>query len=121
MKRCKTCHKGIVKGKYCSKECSKRAYNLKQRYNLTPEDVYKLYKTQRGRCGICDVKGDIRELGYNNRDGLVIDHDHVTGEIRGLLCSDCNKGIGLLKDNRLILQGAIRYLSKPIKDRKEKE
>lgn len=43
-------------------------------------------------------------------DSVAIDHDHVTGNIRGLLCNGCNKGLGLFKDDVNILQKAKEYL-----------
>lgn len=45
--------------------------------------------------------------------GLVVDHDHSTGLIRGLLCTNCNTGLGMFKDNIKILEAAIKYLKDP--------
>ena len=55
---------------------------------------------QDGRCAICGT-GEIR---------LVIDHDHHTGLIRGLLCNSCNVGLGLFKEHPMILTRAMQYL-----------
>jgi Recombination endonuclease VII len=55
---------------------------------------------QAGVCAICSL--DLP---------LSIDHDHVTGEVRGLLCSNCNLGIGNLRDDPEIIGSAIRYLT----------
>ena len=46
--------------------------------------------------------------------GLVIDHNHKTGKVRGLLCGSCNTGIGLLKDSPDVLDAAIEYLQHQI-------
>jgi len=54
---------------------------------------------QKNKCLICD-----------SEEKLVIDHNHKTGKIRGLLCSNCNCAIGLLKDDSTILESAITYL-----------
>lgn len=43
---------------------------------------------------------------------LVVDHDHTTGKVRGLLCHNCNRALGLLQDNKSYLQSAINYLKK---------
>lgn len=43
---------------------------------------------------------------------MYIDHNHTTGEVRGLLCSNCNTILGLCNDNIIILQSAISYLNK---------
>ncbi len=58
--------------------------------------------TQGGVCGIC---------GGRDRDrDLAIDHDHETGEIRGLLCSRCNTALGSFRDNPEIITAALSYL-----------
>lgn len=62
------------------------------------------YERTHGKCHICRKK---------NKDGskLAIDHDHVTGQIRGLLCAVCNKGIGLFQDCSGLLRAAAEYLN----------
>ncbi|QSM04369.1 hypothetical protein PROPHIGD43A-4_59 [Mycobacterium phage prophiGD43A-4] len=55
---------------------------------------------QRGKCAIC---GDAPE-------SLVVDHNHETGAVRGLLCNNCNRCLGLLKDNIEVLTSAAAYL-----------
>lgn len=64
-----------------------------------------LMSSQQGVCAVCK-KSEV------NGKSLSIDHCHVTGEIRGLLCSKCNTGIGLLGDNVEGLQAALDYLIK---------
>ena len=65
----------------------------------------KLYDQQSGRCAICGVRPDV----------LYIDHDHITDEIRGLLCRKCNFGIGLFgvdEHEAVFLKAAINYIKK---------
>ncbi len=74
-------------------------YKLKK-YGLTAEDFFAILEGQGGLCAIC---GDVLDKPY-------IDHDHDTGEVRGLLCLKCNAGIGMLNDDPEILKSAREYL-----------
>ena len=80
---------------------------LKYRYNLTYDEYKDIYNNQKGKCAIC---GTEKILG--TKKGLLVDHDHNTNKIRGLLCTDCNSGIGKLKENIQILQNSITYLQR---------
>ena len=82
---------------YC-KECGKK-YNDQVKYKLSPADKQRLYEQQEGRCAICGKDGR-----------LVVDHNHSTGEVRGLLCSQCNTALGMFKDNPDLLAIALDYL-----------
>ncbi len=86
-------------------------YTLRQ-YGLTIEQYDALYTAQRGRCAICCAdKARWEPTGLANRDKyLAVDHDHLTGRIRGLLCSPCNFAIGQMHDNPSILRAAADYL-----------
>lgn len=81
-----------------------RAWSLRKNYGLTPQDVEDMKRGQDGLCPICE-----RDL---EREGakMCVDHDHYTGEVRGLLCDDCNKGIGQLGDDPERLKRALEYL-----------
>ena len=81
----------------------KNAYLLRE-YGISHKEYNILVKNQNNLCAIC-IK---EELGKS----LAVDHCHKTGKIRGLLCSDCNRAIGMLKDDITILRNAIEYLSK---------
>jgi hypothetical protein len=74
-------------------------------YGLSREDVARLLDDQGGICAICPE--DIS-------DSFHVDHSHVSGEVRGLLCSNCNTGIGLLKDDPAVLRSAVEYLEKSL-------
>jgi hypothetical protein len=79
-------------------------YNLKSSYNLSVEKYNQLFVNQNGLCAICKAPVVIGKK-------LVVDHCHKTGKIRGLLCYNCNNGIGNFRDNVNILSSAIKYLT----------
>jgi len=109
MKRCSGCKRILPKSRFSKNQaycvdCA-REYQWRIKFGLTPEDVYKIYLQQNGKCAICGKEG-------KQNQNLAIDHDKKTGSIRGLLCSKCNTGIGLLGDNLEGLMEAVRYLRK---------
>jgi hypothetical protein len=59
-----------------------------RRYRLTQAEYAAMLARQRGRCAVC---GDEPRRQRNGKDGLLIDHDHATGRVRGLLCARCNR------------------------------
>lgn len=71
-------------------------------YSITEEVYQHLYKIQDGKCAICKSKVNDKRLS--------VDHDHLDGEVRGLLCSACNMGLGLFRDNPESLIKASEYL-----------
>lgn len=73
-------------------------------YKMTPEDWDKIHDEQLGRCPIC-----LRTLSESR---VHVDHDHTTGEVRGLLCHSCNVAIGHLREDPESMRRAIDYLSK---------
>lgn len=75
---------------------------LKHNYGLTPEEYDAKLQSQNGVCVLCSSPP--------KRTQLHVDHDHLTGTVRGLLCSNCNTGIGLLKDDPDRLVGAAEYI-----------
>ena len=74
-----------------------------RRRGATQEIYNELYEAQKGCCALCNEPEE--KLVW-----LCIDHDHETGKIRGLLCPNCNRGIGLLKDNANLLRKAADYI-----------
>ncbi len=77
---------------------------LKRNYGLLPVDFDALLKKQNGGCAICNSS---KPGGKGN---FHVDHDHETGQVRGLLCADCNMGLGKFKDNIDVLKAATSYL-----------
>ncbi len=91
-------------------KASLKAHHIKQ-YGLTIEQYEQMEEYQDHRCKICGIhesKNAIDKNGTVRR--LAIDHDHNTGQIRGLLCSACNTALGSFKDSVDSLKRAILYL-----------
>lgn len=108
---CKTCQNASTRAatdpenhrKYMSayrKSDRGKASRLKYQYGIGPEEIQFLLAVQEGACAICR-KPLIRK---------VIDHNHTTGKVRGLLCFSCNIGLGEFQDNPEILLAARDYL-----------
>ena len=81
-----------------------RKYNI-GKYGITEEDFDLLLEAQNHQCAICKTN---RPTGKWKR--FAIDHCHITGKVRGLLCNECNRGMGLLKDSPYLLRAAAQYL-----------
>jgi len=83
-------------------------HQLWQEYELSLEDYRAMEVRQNGLCKICGgpPKG--------KRQRLSVDHCHITGKIRGLLCNKCNTGIGMLGDDLRILKRAMTYLEEAL-------
>lgn len=77
-------------------------------YGLTTEEYEEIRERQGGVCGICSAPLDL-----SGRRRLAVDHDHATGRVRGLLCMQCNIGLGCFKDDPTLLASAGRYLARP--------
>jgi hypothetical protein len=96
---------------YTEKGLAQRKYHLKVKYGLTLEEFDLLWIIARGNCSICEqplimpTKSKGQPL-----NAVAIDHDHSTGNVRGLLCNACNKGLGLFKDDPVRLNKAKEYL-----------
>lgn len=88
-----------------------RRYELKKKYGLTIDDYDRVYQEQGGRCAICgDQKAASTTGAGRGQDCLVIDHCHTSGAFRGLLCHNCNKVLGLMRDDPARLRAAAEYL-----------
>ena len=89
-----------------------RQYDLNKSYGITVEQYNSLFSKQGGRCAVCLKTAS--EKGMGRKKHLCVDHNHSTGEIRGLLCDPCNRGIGLLQDDYEIISNAVNYLKNQI-------
>lgn len=104
---CETCGAAIppqvkITARYCSEACKIRA-NRHKMYGLTKQELDTLL-AQHDVCAICQAANWTRK-------GPQVDHDHVTGQVRGILCSNCNQGLGRFRDDPALLRAAIRYLA----------
>jgi hypothetical protein len=79
---------------------------LKRKYNLSIDEYKTLIESQNNSCKVCGTHAK------NNLKGkLYIDHCHTTGKVRGLLCMKCNSALGLLNDDKALIQNLLDYLS----------
>ena len=94
--KCKACRSAYSREK---------GYYLKRDYNLSIEDYRTMLESQDYVCAICG-------LSCRTQQNLVVDHDHKTGQVRGLLCRGCNSMLGYIMDDVTTLKNAIAYLEK---------
>jgi hypothetical protein len=78
-----------------------RQWNLATKYGMSPEQFDELLLSQGNVCAICS----------NRRKSMCVDHDHSTGEVRGILCRRCNAMLGQISDDVSVLARAIEYLN----------
>ena len=101
---------------YCKRKCAQKAYLKRsdRKYHrenywrskgisITLLEYRRLYQLQEGKCSICNT---------SPKGNLSVDHNHQTGKVRGLLCSQCNLGLGIFQDNPNLLLKATAYLFK---------
>lgn len=84
---------------YCNKECSAENLTYQQKYGLSAAQVHLQWELQGKACALCGL--DVK---------LVVDHDHVTGKARGLLCNKCNTALGKFQDSPELLRKAAQYV-----------
>lgn len=88
----------------CCKKCNPiKKHRIKSQYGLHQESLNGLIELLEGKCEVC---GEVPPRG------LVIDHCHASGKFRGMLCNNCNAGLGMFKDSPMRLATAIEYLNR---------
>lgn len=92
----------MVGKKHWSEES--RNDRLQRQYSITEEQYEAIFRKQDGRCGICSCRQHYQRLA--------VDHDHKTGMVRGLLCVQCNRGLGRFFDSALRLRAAATYIER---------
>ena len=109
--RCKPCKtkdhnvyrkaKGYDAKRYAKNPTRERERHLIRKYGVTLADYQEMYSSQEGRCAICRKQ---QERAFD------VDHNHATGEVRGLLCTNCNRMLGHAGDSAINLRAAADYL-----------
>lgn len=123
--RCKLCCSNASKksnSKLTSKQRHKQRYNdyykpiaqdkrLTKLYGITLKEYNEMLRQQNNSCAICGLNEDLHTTHTGRHKYFAVDHNHLTGAIRGLLCCMCNSGLGQFKDNAVYLENAAKYLS----------
>ncbi len=102
---CKSCVKEYGHGWKIRTKLIRKDKFLKKQYGISKEEFDRLLISQNSCCAICFVPG------IETYKGLHVDHDHISGRVRGLLCNSCNSGIGRFHDSAENLIRAAEYLS----------
>jgi hypothetical protein len=89
---------------------ARRKWAIKNAFGITLEQYEEMFVAQGGVCKICK-RPEFAKNGWNSKTrALAVDHCHVSGKIRGLLCTNCNRMLGLADDRVAVLETAIEYL-----------
>ena len=108
-KRCKKCYI-IYRTIHPDRKKYARDWHIKKKNGLDPEEFDVYWIACRGLCFICNKPMVIGKAKGTYNSTCVVDHNHKTGVVRGLLCGQCNKALGGFKDNIQIMKKAIIYL-----------
>lgn len=93
---------------YCP--VAKKNYDLQKKYGITLDDFMGMYEHQNGCCKVCKQAVEKFSTSKQKQDAAVVDHCHVTGKVRGLLCQTCNRALGLLNDDLQLIRRLAEYL-----------
>jgi hypothetical protein len=122
-KECWECHTSLVpfarNSRYCpacrgmspgsrtwADEKERKHLSRLEKHNVSPRAFAAALKFQHGLCAICE------KWGGENGSKLAIDHNHESTQFRGLLCTQCNAGIGMFRENAIFLDAAQTYLDR---------
>ena len=88
---------------------------LKLRFNLTLEEYKSMLEAQGGVCKICSMTETTKKNNSDEVRMLCVDHDHNTGQVRGLLCNNCNRALGHYEATKPRAQEFEKYLNEAVK------
>ena len=83
------------------------------RYNMTRPEVEEMIRAQNNECRI--YEREVEEPSFTSWQSAAVDHCHETGEVRGILCNDCNTALGKFNDDTYRMERAISYLRGDLK------
>jgi hypothetical protein len=106
---CKTCTKARVNAAAAASPNAQRARDYKRKYGITIDEYEQMLELQGGTCALCPKTSP---GGRHAQQHWCVDHDHVTGKVRELLCNDCNMVLGIIKDSPEHLGRMITYILK---------
>lgn len=113
-KRCGTVFKPQAPSHmHCSQLCADESIadkGLLRSYGITLNKYWEMLEEQDSKCAICREEG-FTMAGYHWKK-LVVDHCHTSGKVRGLLCHNCNRGLGLFQESSVNLEEAAKYVAK---------
>lgn len=96
---------------YCSADCVDNGkYNayFQRQYGISYVEYQRMYTVQNGACYLCGGEGFLMAEWHQHK--MVVDHCHTTGNVRGLLCHNCNRALGLLQDDPEVMERAAEYV-----------
>lgn len=106
---------GYIVYYHACKKCMRKKWSddweqhISEKFGITVEQYKLMLESQNNLCAICDQPE--RRMKEDQPQRLSIDHCHITGKVRGLLCNNCNILLGFAKDNKAQLKRAIEYLT----------
>ncbi len=83
-----------------------------KKFDFSSEHYNKLFDEQKGACAICNLAEKTIDYRSGKIIALAFDYNHITGKPRGLLCGNCNRTLGFLKDNPSLLRNVLHYIEK---------
>lgn len=90
----------------------KRISIRKRKYGINEESYKSLFNKQKGKCALCRKEENRKSRWSKRKCSLVVDHNHKTNKLRGLLCHKCNSALGLFNEDIKLLYRVIKYLLK---------
>ena len=112
-KACKTCGNTFTPTNpcniYCSPQCKGKNSYYKRQYGITDAELAQMKQEQDNKCFLCGSEGFLMDKN-KHVEKLAVDHCHETGKVRKLLCHNCNRALGLFKDNPDVIRKAADYV-----------
>jgi hypothetical protein len=105
---CRVCKNADQKKRYAKNPLKHRVAQWRRLYGIDHAEYSRILAAQGGGCAVCEAMSS----GVRREHWLHVDHDHITGRVRGVLCTQCNRTLGLMKNDPERLRKAAEYLEK---------